>query len=104
MNEISNMVLPFIVGWLLGILFFGGLWFTVKKLTASKIPALMVLGSFIVRVGIVLIGFYFIGSGDWKKLIVCLIGFIVARFAVIHYTKSMDEKIVQIKKGAHHEA
>jgi F1F0 ATPase subunit 2 len=104
MNEISNMVLPFIVGWLLGILFFGGLWFTVKKLTASKIPALLVLGSFIVRVGIVLIGFYFIGSGDWKKLIVCLIGFIVARFAVIHYTKSMDEKIVQIKKGAHHEA
>jgi F1F0 ATPase subunit 2 len=104
MNEISNMVLPFIVGWLLAILFFGGLWFTVKKLTASKMPALLVLGSFIVRVGIVLIGFYFIGSGDWKKLIVCLIGFIVARFAVIHYTKSMDEKIVQIKKGAHHEA
>jgi F1F0 ATPase subunit 2 len=104
MNEIPNMVLPFIVGWLLAILFFGGLWFTVKKLTASKMPALLVLGSFIVRVGIVLIGFYFIGSGDWKKLIVCLIGFIVARFAVIHYTKSMDEKIVQIKKGAHHEA
>jgi F1F0 ATPase subunit 2 len=104
MNEIPNMVLPFIVGWLLAILFFGGLWFTVKKLTASKMPALLVLGSFIVRVGIVLIGFYFIGSGDWKKLIVCLIGFIVARFAVIHYTKSMDEKIVQIKKGANHEA
>jgi F1F0 ATPase subunit 2 len=104
MNEIPNMVLPFIVGWLLAILFFGGLWFTVKKLTASKMPALLVLGSFIVRVGIVLIGFYFIGSGDWKKLIVCLIGFIVARFAVIHYTKSMDEKIVQIKKEANHEA
>ncbi|MEO6358833.1 MAG: ATP synthase subunit I [Ferruginibacter sp.] len=104
MNEISNMVLPFIVGWLLAILFFGGLWFTVKKLTASKMPALLVLGSFIVRVGIVLIGFYFIGSGDWKKLIVCLIGFVVARFAVIHYTKSMDEKIVQIKKEANHEA
>lgn len=104
MNEISNMVLPFIVGWLLAILFFGGLWFTVKKLTASKMPALLVLGSFIVRVGIVLIGFYFIGSGDWKKLIVCLIGFVVARFAVIHFTKSMDEKIVQIKKEANHEA
>ena len=104
MNEISNMVLPFIVGWLLGILFFGGLWFTVKKLTASKMTALLVLGSFIVRVGIVLIGFYFIGSGDWKKLIVCLIGFIVARFAIIHFTKSKDEKIVQIKKEANHEA
>ncbi|MEO6453127.1 MAG: ATP synthase subunit I [Ginsengibacter sp.] len=104
MNEILNMVLPFIAGFLLGVLFFGGLWFTVKKLTASKMPALLVLGSFFFRVSIVLIGFYFIGLGDWKKLTVCLVGFIVARFAVIHYTKSMDEKELQLKKEADHEA
>ncbi|MEO8772478.1 MAG: ATP synthase subunit I [Ferruginibacter sp.] len=104
MNEISNMVLPFIVGLLLGVIFFGGLWFTVKKLAVSKLPALLVLGSFFFRVSIVLTGFYFIGLGDWKKLIVCLVGFIVARFAVIYYTKSMDEKRMQLKKEAHHEA
>lgn len=100
MIEISNMVLPLIAGLLLGTVFFGGLWFTVKKLTASRMPAVLVLVSFLFRVGIVLIGFYFIGLGDWKKLIVCLVGFIVARFAVIHYTKSVNVKIVQIKKEA----
>ncbi len=104
MNEILNLLLPLIAGLLLGTVFFGGLWFTVKKLTASKMPALLVLGSFIFRVGIVLIGFYFIGLGDWKKLIVCLIGFVAARFVVIRYTKSVDEKNGQIKKEVAHEA
>ena len=104
MNEISNMVLPLIVGLLLGVLFFCGLWFTVKKLITSKTPALWMLGSFVFRIGIVLAGFYFVGLGDWKKLIACLIGFVVARFIVIHFTKSVDEKIMQIKKEAVHEA
>lgn len=100
----STIVWPLIVGLLLGVLFFGGLWFTVKKLTTAKMPAVLVLGSFVFRIGIVMAGFYFIGLGDWKKLVVCLIGFIAARFAVIHYTKSVDEKTVQIKKEAVHEA
>ncbi len=103
MNEILNIAVPFIVGLLLGIIFFGGLWFTVKKLTTSKMPALLVMGSFIGRIVIVLAGFYFVSLGDWKKLVICLIGFVVGRFAVIHYTKSADEKIMQIKKEAVHE-
>jgi F1F0 ATPase subunit 2 len=104
MNEILNKGLPLIVGLLLGVLFFGGLWLTVKKLAVSKMPALLVLFSFVFRISIVLAGFYFVGLDDWKKLGMCLIGFIVARFAVIHYTKSVDEKTTQIKKEVVHEA
>ena len=104
MNEPLNMVLPFIVGLLLGVLFFGGLWFTVKKLLTSKTPALLMIGSFVFRISIVSAGFYFIGLGDWKKLVVCLIGFTVARFAVIYYTKSVYEKNPQIKKEVANEA
>ena len=102
-SEISYIVLAFPGGMLLGTLFFGGLWFTVKKAVTAKIPALWIFGSFILRIGIVLVGFYFIGLGDWKKLIACLIGFIIARFVVIHYTKSIDEKKFQLKKEANHE-
>ncbi len=104
MNEISNIVLPFIIGLLLGVIFFGGLWFTVKKLAASKIPALLMVGSFVFRICLVLTGFYFIGVGDWKKLFICLIGFIIARLVVINYTKSVDEKTTQITKEVVHEA
>ena len=103
MNEIVYMILAFIVGLLLGTIFFGGLWLTVRKLVISKIPALWVLGSFILRVSITLIGFYYISSGSWQRLLICVAGFIIARFAVIHFTKLSEEKQVLLKKEISHE-
>ena len=46
MNETVNMILAFIAGLALGTLFFGGLWFTVKKAVTAKIPALWIFTSF----------------------------------------------------------
>ncbi len=104
MNETLLMIATFVGGIALGIIFFGGLWFTVKKLITAKIPALWMLGSFIVRVGIVLTGFYFISSGNWQRVVICLIGFIAARFIVIYFTKAIDAKQLQLKKEPIHEA
>jgi len=103
MNEIVYMILAFIVGLFLGIIFFGGLWFTVKKLVTSKIPALLFLGSFILRVGITLTGFYYISSGSWQRLLICVAGFITARYSVIYFTKSNNEKRVLLNKEVSHE-
>jgi F1F0 ATPase subunit 2 len=103
MNEIVYMILAFIGGLLLGTIFFGGLWFTVRKLVISKIPALWFLGSFILRVSITLIGFYYISTGSWQRLLICVAGFIIARFAVIHFTKLSEEKQVLLKKEISHE-
>jgi F1F0 ATPase subunit 2 len=104
MNETLLIIAAFVGGIALGIIFFGGLWFTVKKLITAKIPALWMLGSFIVRVGIVLTGFYFISSGNWQRVVICLIGFIAARFIVIYFTKAIDAKQLQLKKEPIHEA
>lgn len=104
MSEISYMVFAFLSGLLLGALFFGGLWFSVKKAVASNMPALWVLSSFILRVSGALLGFYFIGLGNWKNLVICMMGFIIARFIVIHFTKLIDEKKLPLKKEAVHEA
>lgn len=104
MNETVAMILACIAGVGLGALFFGGLWFTVKKINTSKIPALWFLGSFLFRMGITLAGFYFIGAGNWQRLLICMIGFIAARFAVIHVTKAIDEKKIQVKHKILHEA
>ena len=103
MNDIVYMILAFIEGLLLGTIFFGGLWFTVRKLVTSKIPALWFLGSFILRISITLIGFYYISSGSWQRLLICVAGFIIARFAVIHFTKLSEEKQVLLKKEISHE-
>ncbi len=104
MNEILLMIFAPVAGIALGIIFFGGLWLTVKKMVTAKIPALLVLGSFILRIGIVMAGFYFIGSGNWQRLVICLLGFIAARFIVIHFTKTIDAKQVQLKKENIHGA
>ena len=99
MNEILYSILTFITGLLLGTLFFGGLWFTVKKAVTSKKPALWFVGSFLFRTGITLIGFYYTSLGNWQRLLICMLGFIVARLVIIYLTKQNKETTSSIKKG-----
>lgn len=104
MNEILNMVLALLIGNLIGIVFFGGLWLTVKKAMASKIPAVWFAGSFILRIAISLVGLYYVSGGKWQRLLLCLLGFLIARFIVIRLTKSAKITRVQNIKEANHEA
>lgn len=103
MNEILSTAIVFIAGLAMGIIFFGGLWLTAKKIIHSKKPVLWLLSSFFLRVGITLVGFYFVGSGNLQKLLICLVGFIAARFLVLHFTKSKEPKNFQIQKEVTHE-
>ena len=86
MNETLSLVLALVTGVLLGAIFFGGLLWTVRKGVLSKRPALWFFGSLLLRTSIALAGFYFIGRGHWKRLLVCLLGFVMARFIVIRLT------------------
>lgn len=104
MNEIINMLVVFVAGLVLGILFFGGLWLTVKKAVISKRPALWFIGSFFIRVSITLVGFYYLSHGSWKNLLIAVSGFIIARSIIIYVTKSIEEKPIQLKKQPSHEA
>lgn len=98
MNETLVMIAAFLGGGVLGVLFFGGLWFTVNKAVTAKIPALWIVASFVLRISSTLVGFYFIGGKDWQSLILCLLGFIVARHLVLLKTKSWDAKQLNLKK------
>ena len=104
MNEISIVILSFTGGAMLGIIFFGGLWLTVKKVVVAKTPVLWVFGSFFLRMSIVLVGFYFIASSNWQRLLGCMLGFIAARFIVMYYTKAIDERKLKLTKEDIHEA
>jgi len=96
------MIVALIAGVAIGIFFFGGLWVTVRKAVHAKTPARWFFGSFILRVCIAMIGFYIISLGNWQHLIVALPGFVLARFIVTHYTKSVE--LNQHKKEINHEA
>ncbi len=82
----SDAIVIFPFGMLLGALYFGGLWWTVKKGVASPSPARWFIGSLLVRLVLALSGFYFVAGDDWKKLLACLLGFIAARAIVIRLT------------------
>jgi F1F0 ATPase subunit 2 len=58
------IVVALIGGLILGILFFGGLWLTVKRTLGSPYIALWLLGSSLLRTAIVLTGFYFMAQGS----------------------------------------
>lgn len=88
MNEIIVLVVVFLAGLALGAVFFGGLWWTVRRGLMSPNPAVWFLGSMIVRVGIALMGFYLAGGTDWRRWLACLSGFVAARFMVRWLTAS----------------
>src|SRR5450830_1215427 len=86
MSEIMQLTLALLAGMMLGAMFFGGLWWTVLKGVASPRPALWFLGSLLLRTGMVVAGFYFVSGGDWKRLLGCLFGFVIARLIIIRLT------------------
>ena len=103
MNEFIFLVWAFILGLLLGIIFFGGLRITVKKAVTSKMPALWFIGSFFLRTAIIMLGFYYISQGNLQRLLICVFGFIVARYIIIRITKAIDPRQIQLKKEISHE-
>jgi F1F0 ATPase subunit 2 len=71
-----------LAGFLLGVFFYGGLWWTLRRGLASRRPALWLFASLFTRAGVALTGFYFTGGGHWQRLVAALLGFIVARLAL----------------------
>ena len=102
MNETLLLILAGVAGAALGAIFFGGLWWTVRKGVSSPRPALWFFGSLLARMSIVLAGFYFVGSGHWERLVAALLGFIVARLIVMRLTRVLVENPHRPAKEASH--
>jgi F1F0 ATPase subunit 2 len=91
MNEALTLLLAAIAGGVLGAVFFGGLWWTVRKGLSSSQPAFLFLASMLLRTGIVLAGFYFVANQHMDRLLVCLLGFVAARIVVMQMTRTTRE-------------
>lgn len=87
MSEAWRLALACGAGTLLGGVFFGGLWWTVRACARSSRPALLFLGSFVLRAGVVMSGIYVVADGDWRRMLACLLGFSIARWAVLSLTR-----------------
>ena len=91
-NEVISLLPALIAGIILGILFFGGLWYTVRIGLRSKKSGLIFIVSLFLRMGIVLLGFYFVGANNWQKMLVCLGGFLIARIVITRVTIKHDKE------------
>jgi F1F0 ATPase subunit 2 len=102
MNETATLALAWAAGLLLGGVFFGGLWWTVRKGVSSEQAALWFFVSLLLRMSIALAGFYFVGRGNWKRLLLCLLGFVMARVFVTFLTRPSGGNRTCPAQGASH--
>ena len=90
MNETLTLALAWLAGGGLGAVFFGGLWWTVRKGVSSKKAALWFIVSLVLRMSLALIGFYVVAAGHWERLLLCLLGFVMARLIVTRLVRAAD--------------
>jgi F1F0 ATPase subunit 2 len=76
-----------IYGGFLGAAFFAGLWWTIRRALTAAHPAPWFAGSLLLRMGILLAGFYAIAAVGWQALILSLLGFLLSRMIVTRLTR-----------------
>jgi F1F0 ATPase subunit 2 len=87
MTDVSTIALGFMAGSALGAVFYGGLWWTVRRLSGRALGPWLV-GSFVLRAMIVLAGFFLVARGPWCGVAACCASFLAARVAVSRFTRS----------------
>jgi F1F0 ATPase subunit 2 len=100
MNELLLLIplIPALVtGLILGVFFYGGLWWTVGKGLFSPNAALWFIASLLIRTLATVAGFYFISAGSWQKLLTCLVGFLLTRFVVLRFSPLAKVKSLPLR-------
>jgi len=86
MNDIATilkLIAVFAGGVALGVFYFGGLWLTVRLLSNSATTPLLVTASYIARTALVLGGIYWLTGGQWRAVLICIGGMLIARSCII---------------------
>lgn len=88
---IIQIIISFLLGIILGIFYFGGLWLTVKQLAGANRPALLFVSSFMVRILIFTAGFYYAVTTGILQALICIVSFLITRKVFLKYYEN-DKK------------
>ena len=94
-----ELVIAALSGILLALFFFGGLWWTVRQVTEEAKSAGWLLGSFVARSTVVLVGFYLVGSWSWQALAVAAATFVMMRFVATRYL-GLEKRSESVLEGS----
>ncbi len=90
MREIAVLAVSGVAGIALGGMFYGGLWWTIRRRLGAARPGLWFVASSLLRMALVLGGLYVVAGGDWRRLLACLCGFVAGRALVTWLTRACD--------------
>lgn len=82
MSELG-VVIALLGGMGIGVVFFGGLWITIRRVKTMQRPGTVLFVSSFVRIVFALGGLYVLAWGRWERLLIAVIGFVLARLIVI---------------------
>jgi F1F0 ATPase subunit 2 len=77
------LVVGFFGGVVLGLVFFGGLYWSVQQLPTVKHPGLLMMASLLMRMAVLLTGLYFLMAGEIKNLLAAVVGVMLMKFVMI---------------------
>jgi len=82
-SEFVEKIVAIPFGFVLGSLYFWGLWQTTQRLTMTRAPVRLFLVSYFGRLILAGLGFYWIAQGGWVNVLLCSLGFLIARSLLI---------------------
>ena len=83
MLGLLGYVFVLLAGFGLGMVFYGGLWATVRALPKSRHATLLALASLWGRTGITIVGLLLAIDSSWRRVLFCLLGFATAKIMLV---------------------
>ncbi|MFO8002636.1 ATP synthase subunit I [Thioalkalivibrio sp.] len=82
----SQLLVSVLLGLVLGAGYFYALWVTIHHVPQARHPALLLLASAVLRLGMLFTGLYFVtASGHWERLLAAVAGIILARILLTRW-------------------
>jgi F1F0 ATPase subunit 2 len=83
MFSLFTLLVPFILGGLIGWVYFSGLWETVRRLPEARNPHWLMIASFAARTLFALGGFFILADGQWERVAASVAGFFIVRIILV---------------------
>jgi F1F0 ATPase subunit 2 len=83
MFSFATLCIPFVLGSLIGWVYFAGLWETVRRLPEAKNPQGLMILSFAARTLFALGGFFILMDGQWERMAASIAGFLIVKAILV---------------------
>lgn len=90
-------MLAVLIGIGVGVIYFGGLYISTQKINEVKHPSLLMMASFVIRMGIFVAVFFYLSRSGYKNILLALLGVMAVRFAMTFTVKRQTPN--SIKRG-----